>query len=105
MLAPDISPIHQLVAPWWKAKSTVCFHGIHALRTHLWETAVAEMHANAAAGRVYDPAADSRFLWASAMLNRAEGHPIDPDLAARAAYVFDPPIRSCGRDLAACNHN
>ena len=107
MLPPEASPLHQLVAPWWQNQTTVRPHGIPALRIHLWAAAVREMRANTAAGRVYDPGADSRFAWASQFLNRAAGYcqTIDPNITARAAYVFDPPRTPCGRDRAAANHN
>jgi hypothetical protein len=66
-----------------------------------------EIRANAASGHIYDPIADSRFAWASQFLNRAAGYcpTIDPDITARAAYIFNPPITPCGRDRAACTHN
>ncbi len=106
MLPPEASPIHQLVAPWWQTKTATPYQ-IPALRDNLWEAALREIRANAATGHIYDPNADSRFAWASQFLNRAAGYcqSIDPDITARAAYVFDPPRTPCGRDRAACNHN
>jgi hypothetical protein len=105
MLAPESSPIHQLVAPWWLTTTRPRLWKIPALRESLWEAALGEIRANAALGRVYDPGSDSRFTWASQFLNRAAGDrlTIDPDTTARCAYCFDPPLTASHADLASRN--
>jgi hypothetical protein len=95
--------VHQLVFQWWKARDWPRLKEVHALRKQLWQTALAEFDARAAAGASYDPTADVRILWAAQYLNRAENRSfrIHPDITARAAFHFDLPLAPCGKDLAA----
>lgn len=106
MLATELSPVHQLVCPWWKSRATRLPRiKIPNLREMLWEAALSEMRLLAAQGTIYDPWRDSRVAWAAEFLNLGEGYQysIDPDTRARASLFFDPPIQLCGKELAAGN--
>ena len=48
MLAPESSPIHQLVAPWWLTTTRPRLWKIPALRESLWEAALGEIRAEVA---------------------------------------------------------
>ena len=98
------SPVYQLVRAWWNKRRVLPpVSELPAMRESLWEAALREVRQCASEGRVYDPASDSRIAWAAEFIARAAGitRHIDPDIAARAAYVFDPPRIPSGKELAA----
>ncbi len=100
MLAPESSPVHQLVAIWWREKELPRYKDVPARRRELLEAVVREFEL---LDGWYDFTSDVRAIWASHWLNRAENRTarIHPDTTARAAWFFDSPLTPCGKDLAA----
>lgn len=101
MLAPESSPVHQLVHPWWTGKVHIPAKDVPAMRMTLLHTCSQELALNPS----WCPFSDARTQWAAQFLNRAEGSrlfTINPHVQARAAAVFDGLFpTSCGKDRAA----
>lgn len=90
MLPPAQSPLHTLVFPWWHGRR-VGVREVASLRLALTAAMLAEIPLHAAD---YDVFTDHRLLWAIQYLQHAAGDipHINPNLAAAAAWVFDPPL-------------
>lgn len=105
MLAPEKSPVHQLVAPWWVEGFSTRFTARHATerRLALAIATLEEQRLKIAAGIPWNPFADARCLWAADSINRLENpyHRTNADLTARAAWHFESPLAPCGKDRAA----
>ena len=98
------SPVYQLVCAWWQKRRVLPpVSELPAMRESLWDAVLSEVRQRAHEGRIYDPVSDSRIAWAAEFLACAAGFTrhIDPDIQARAAYVFDPPRIPSGKELAA----
>ena len=103
MLAPADSPIHTLLLPWWQAERRPSPFQAQAMREALFTAALAEILAQHATGKSYDPIIDHRFLWAVQYLEKAEGsrRHVDEDVAMLASLCLHPTPLLSNKDLAA----
>lgn len=99
MSSPESSPVHQLVACWWREGELPRHKEVTSRRRELLLAAMAEFEWKQGH---YDITSDARVIWASHWLNRAENRAfrIDPNIRARAAFEFDMPLTPCGKDRA-----
>ena len=105
MIQSEKSPVYQLVSGWWECLPPSPFTARHATERRL-ALAIAileEQRFKIAAKIPWNPFADARCLWAAAHISYLEdprSRP-DPNLHARAAWIFNPPLALCGKDHAA----
>jgi hypothetical protein len=104
MLAPEKSPLHCLIFPWWQARQTPPpLRSAQSLREALFTAALQEIFAHHRAGQAYCPTLDHRFKWAVQLLETTEGtrrHP-DPDIEFSASLLLDPTPLLSRKDFAA----
>ena len=89
MLAPENSPLHQLVSVWWNQCRPPFRHELLTARIFLYTAGAKEIEARD--DKTYDPTADHRFLWAVQWLDHAAGSipRICPNVTACAAVHLD----------------
>ena len=104
MLAPELSPIYQLVSDWFHSERKPTPFQVNALIERLLAAALAEIQISRQHTINFDPFSDFRFKWAQQYLAVAanDRRTIDHDVECLASMLLAP-IPAASRKHRAAN--